>query len=36
MVREAAQILVVRDTFALRRRVCYTCQRTDDVMVPAE
>jgi hypothetical protein len=36
MVREAAQILIVRDAFTLKRRVCYTCQRTEDVMIPAE
>jgi hypothetical protein len=36
VVREAAQILIVRDAFVLKRRVCYTCERTEDVMIPAE
>jgi hypothetical protein len=36
MVREAAQVLIVREAFVLKRRVCYTCARTQDVIIPAE
>jgi hypothetical protein len=36
MVREVAQVLVVRDEFVLDQRVCYTCQRVEDLLVPAE
>ena len=29
-------VLIVWDSIALKSRVCYTCQRAEDVMVPAE
>jgi hypothetical protein len=32
-VREAAQLLVVRDGFGLDRRVCYACDRTETLLV---
>jgi hypothetical protein len=32
-VREAAQLLVVSDTFYTARRVCHICSRTDNVLV---
>jgi hypothetical protein len=32
-VREAAQLLIVRDDFYLARRFCQICERTDDVLV---
>jgi hypothetical protein len=36
MVREVAQILIVRDEFALDQRICYICHRVEDLVVPAE
>jgi hypothetical protein len=36
IVREAAQVLIARDVFVLKRRVCYTCGRTQKVIIPAE
>jgi hypothetical protein len=33
VVREAAQVMIVRDDFHVERRVCYTCGRTDDALV---
>ena len=35
-MRDAAQFLIVRDAFALKRRVCYTCQRAEDVVILVE
>jgi hypothetical protein len=32
-VREAAQVMIVRDDFHVARRVCHTCGRADDVLV---
>jgi hypothetical protein len=32
-VREAAQVMIVRDDFHVARRVCYACGRTGDVLV---
>jgi hypothetical protein len=32
-VREATQVMIVRDDFYVARRVCYACGRTDDVLV---
>jgi hypothetical protein len=34
MVREVAHVLVVRDGFALDQRICCTCQRVEDLVVP--
>jgi len=36
MVREVAQVLVVRDGFALDQRNCYICHRIEDLVVPVE
>jgi hypothetical protein len=36
MVREVAQLLIVPDAFALDQRICYTCHRVEDLVVPAE
>jgi hypothetical protein len=32
-VREAAQLLIVRDEFFIARRFCQICERTGDVLV---
>jgi hypothetical protein len=32
-VREAAQVMIIRDDFHVARRVCYACGRTDDALV---
>jgi hypothetical protein len=32
-VREAAQLLIVRDEFFIARRFCHICERTGDVLV---
>jgi hypothetical protein len=32
-VREAAQIMIVRDDFHVARRVCHLCGCTDDLLV---
>jgi hypothetical protein len=36
MVREVAQLLVVRDEFVLDQRICCTCHRVEDLVVPVE
>ena len=32
-VREAAQVMIVRDDFHVARRVCHTCGCTDQMLV---
>jgi hypothetical protein len=33
LLRDAAQLLIIRDGFRVTRRVCYGCSRTDDLLV---
>jgi hypothetical protein len=33
VVREAAQVMIVRDDFHVAPRVCYACGRNDDALV---
>jgi hypothetical protein len=33
-VREATQVLIIRDAFRLDRRACYACGRSGALLVP--